>query len=151
RHVLPHLSGTQAWAMRHVLNRDDAIRRVVDQILDRIQGRPDLTANLGAKLVHDYLNRTGVQVFSEDDPTTGWRTFGDSFLSKGVTRANIVVALKVSVANVESAVKDGLGQVGAKLVDIDAFLKTSNPWRLVPRWAEVPKGTRREVGSALAD
>jgi hypothetical protein len=151
RHVLPHLSGTQAWAMRHVLNRDDAIRRVVDQILDRIQGRPDLTANLGAKLVHDHLNRTGVQVFSEDDPTTGWRTFGDSFLSKGVTRDKIVVALKVSVANVESAVKDGLGQVGAKPVDIDAFLKTSNPWRLVPRWAEVPKGTRREVGSALAD
>lgn len=151
RHVLPHLPGTQAWAMRNLLDRQDAIQRVVDRILDRIQGRPDLTANLGAKLIHDHLNRNGVQVFSEDDQTTGWRTFGDLFLAKGVTRDKILAAQKSSVANVESAVKDGLGQVGAKRVDLDAFLKTSDPWRLVPRWAEVPKGTRREVGSALAD
>jgi hypothetical protein len=150
RHVLPHLTGTQAWALRHVFDRPEAIRRVIDQILDRIQGRPDLTANLGAKLVHDHLNRNGVQVFSEADPKTGWRTFGDSFMSKGVTINKIVAAQKASVANVESAVKDGLGQV-TKAVDIDAFLKTNNPWQLVPRWAEVPAGTRREVGTALAD
>jgi hypothetical protein len=150
RHVIPTLSTGEALGLR-LLARDRAISMVVDQILDRIQGRPDLTANLGAKLVHDHLNRNGVQVFSEDDPTTGWRTFGDNFMSKGVTKNKVVVAQKASVANVESAVKDGLGQVGTKPVDIDAFLKTNNPWRMVPRWAEVPAGTRREVGSALAD
>jgi len=151
RHVLPHLTGAQSWALRHLFDRPEAIRRVIGQILDRIQGRPDLTANLGAKLVHDHLNRNGVQVFSEDDPKTGWRTFGDNFMSKGVSKDKVVAAQKASLANVESAVKDGLGQVGTKPVDINAFLKTNNPWRLVPRWAEVPAGTRREVGSALAD
>jgi hypothetical protein len=151
RHVLPNLTGPQAWALRHVFDRPDAIRRVINQILDRIEGRPDLTANLGAKLVHDHLNRNGVQVYSEDDPKTGWRTFGDNFMSKGVSKDKVVAAQKVSVANVESAVKDGLGQTGTKPVDINTFLKTNNPWRLAPRWAEVPAGTRREVGSALAD
>ena len=151
RHVLPNLTGTQAWALRHMFDRPDAIRRVINQILDRIEGRPDLTANLGAKLVHDHLNRNGVQVFSEDDPKTGWRTFGDNFMSKGVSKDKVVAAQKVSVANVESAVKDGLGQTGTKPTNIDTYLKTNNPWRLVPRWAEIPVGTRREVGTALAD
>jgi hypothetical protein len=151
RHVLPNLTAAQRWALRHMFDRPDAIRRVINQILDRIEGRPDLTANLGAKLVHDHLNRNGLQVYSEDDPKTGWRTFGDNFMSKGVSKNKVVAAQKASVANVQSAVKDGLGQVGTKPTNIDAFLKTNNPWRLVPRWAEVPVGTRREVGTALAD
>src|SRR5262245_16577115 len=149
--VLPHLSGTQRFGLQHIMNRPDAINTVLDTILERLNGQPDKLANLGAKLVHDHLNTNGLQVFSEDDPTTGWRTFGDSFMAKGVTKARIVAAEQASVANVESAVADGLGQTGTTPVNIDTFLKANDPYRLVPKWAEVPLGTRREVGTALYD
>jgi hypothetical protein len=150
RNVLPHLSTGQRIGLA-LMDQGAAINAVLDQILGRLDRQPDKLANLGAKLVHDFLNESGVQVFSEDDPTTGWRTFGDSFMAKGDTKAHIVAAQKASIANVESAIADGLGQTGTRLVNIDTFLKTHDPWRLAPRWAEVPKGTRREVGTAVSD
>ena len=150
RSVLPHLGQGQRLALR-IMDRTAAINTVLDNILDRLSDQPDKLANLGAKLVHDHLNTNGLQVFSEDDPMTGWRTFGDSSMARGVTKAQIVAAQQASVANVESAVADGLGQTGATPVNIDTFLKANDPYRLVPKWAEVPLGTRREVGTALYD
>jgi hypothetical protein len=150
RNVLPHRSDAEQFALQH-MDRNRAIGRVIDRILDRLQGQPDKIANLGAKLVHDHLNTTGVQVFSEADPTTGWRTFGDNFMAKGATQAHVVAAVKESVGNVESAVADGLSPSGGKPADIDAFLKTHDPWRLAPKWAEIPAGVRREVGTAFSD
>ena len=148
--VLPSLSGAQSFALQHVLGRQEAISRVIDQILDRLQDQPDKLANLGAKLVHDYLNTNGVMVFSEADPSAGWRTFGDNFLAKGGSAGKVVAALKDSVSNIELAANHGIGTVGGK-PDIDAFLKLNNPWRLAPKFAEIPAGQKREVGTAVSD
>jgi hypothetical protein len=149
-HVLPGLSTTERIAMEHVLDRQDAINRVINRILDTLQDQPDKLANLGAKLVHDHLNTNGVMVFNEADPSTGWRTFGDNFLAKGVTASKLATALKASVANIELAATSGIGAIGGK-TDIDAFLRTNNPWQFAPKWAEVPVGQRREVGVAMSD
>ena len=125
-HVLPALGTVERFALRRMA-RADAINEVINVILDRLEDDPDKLANLGAKLVHDHLNEEGVQVFSEDDPTTGWRTFGDRFLAKGATKAKIVAAQQASVSNVESAVTTGLGQSGATKVDVDGFSQGQQP------------------------
>ena len=113
-HVLPRLSGPQRFAMEHMLDRQDAINRVINQILDTLQDQPDKLANLGAKLVHDHLNTHGVMVFNEADPSTGWRTFGDNFLAKGVTASKVAVALRASVSNIELAATTGSARWGAR-------------------------------------
>ena len=148
--VLPSLSGPQAFALRHVLGREAAISRVIDQVLDRLQDQPDKLANLGAKLVHDYLNTNGAVVFSEADPSAGWRTFGDNSMAKGGSAGKAVAALKNSVSNIELAANHGIATVGGK-PDVDAFLKLNNPWRLAPKFAEIPAGQKREVGTAVSD
>ena len=149
-HVLPGLSGPERFAMEHVLDRQEAINRVINEILGTLQDQPDKLANLGAKLVHDHLNTNGVMVFNEADPSTGWRTFGDNSLARGVTASKLAVALRASVSNIELAATSGIGAGGGK-TDIDAFLRLSNPWQFAPKWAEVPVGQRREVGVAISD